>query len=302
MAFVQYSFDHREHPIEIKPHGNSKGKTPFSRCKPSTIKKLKVSAQVKAPTKALQEIENSMGGIMGARSPCDLPRDRKQVYNIVSAAKRQSENMSTSSSASCKDVLAQVMQKCKETSGSQAYVRAVEGAPEPMCVLTTDQQLIDLERFCTGDHFGIIGVDPTFNLGPFYVTPITYQNLLVKVQKVNHPIVLGPVLIHQTKTFHAFHYFASTLVRLNPKLVNIKAFGTDGEGELIKAFKIAFPSAVHLRCVNHIRQNVKDKLHSLKIPRNVWKEFLLDIFGGQTGSHFETGLVDCSSGDSFWKT
>lgn len=54
----------------------------------------------------------------------------------------------------------------------------MEAAPEPMCILATDQQLTDLERFCTRDPFGIIGIDPTFNLGPFYVTPITYQNLL----------------------------------------------------------------------------------------------------------------------------
>jgi hypothetical protein len=59
------------------------------------------------------------------------------------------------------------MQKCKEDS---AYIRSVEAAPEPMCILATDQQLTDLERFCTGDHFGIICIDPTFNLGPFYVT------------------------------------------------------------------------------------------------------------------------------------
>lgn len=131
--------DRREHPIEIKPHGNS---MPFSRCKPSVIKKLKHSAEVKQPTKALQEIENSMGGVMAARSLCDLPRDRKQVYNIISAAKRHSENSvtGTSSTISHSDVLAQVMQKFKETSGSDAYVRAVEAAPEPMCVLTTDQQ------------------------------------------------------------------------------------------------------------------------------------------------------------------
>lgn len=71
---MQYSFDRREHAIEIKLHGNSKGNMPFNRCKPSTVKKLKLSAQVKTPTQALQDIENSMGGVMGARSSCDLPR------------------------------------------------------------------------------------------------------------------------------------------------------------------------------------------------------------------------------------
>ena len=240
---------------------------------------------------------------MNARSGCDLPRDRKQVYNINSAAKNHGQG---SLSAALKtlprtDVLAQVMQMCKETSGSQAYIRSVEAAPEPMCILATDQQVADLERFATSDPFSVVSIDPTFNLGPFYVTPITYQNLLVKTEKGNHPIVLGPVLIHKTKTFRPFHYFASTLIRLNPQLTKLKAFGTDGEPELIKAFSVAFPGAVHLRCMNHLRQNVKDKLNALNIPRSIWKEFVADIFGAQTGSHFEVGLVDAESATSFWE-
>ena len=129
---------------------------------------------------------------------------------------------------------------CKEFSGSQAYVKSVEAAPEPMCVLATEQQLVDLERFCTHDPFGVVRIDPTFNLCPFYVTPITYQNLLVKTDKGTHPIMLGLVLIHQIKKFCPFHYFTSTMIRLNPQLSRLRAFGTDGELQLIKALSIAF--------------------------------------------------------------
>ena len=168
-----------------------------------------------------------------------------------------------------------------------------------MCVLASDQQLTDIEGFCTGDSTSVLSIDPTFNLGPFYVTPTTYHNLLVTTKSSNHPILLGPVLIHQTKIFCPFHYLASTLVRLNPRLTNLKSFGTDGEPELIKAFSICFPNAVHLRCANHLRQNVKDKLRTLDIPQGVWKEFLADIFGKQVGSHFEHGLVDASSEAEF---
>ena len=74
------------------------------------------------------------------------------------------------------------------------FIRSVEAGPEPMCFLATDQQLVDLERFCTTIPF-----TPTFNLGPFYVSPITYQNLVLETGKGNHPIFLGPILIHQTK-------------------------------------------------------------------------------------------------------
>ena len=50
-----------------------------------------------------------------------------------------------------------------------------------------------------------------------------------------------------------------------------------------------------------MRQNVKDKLHALNIPKRIWKEFLDDIFGSQIGSHFEMGLIDSESDTSFRK-
>uniref|UniRef100_A0A1X7SJT8 MULE transposase domain-containing protein n=1 Tax=Amphimedon queenslandica TaxID=400682 RepID=A0A1X7SJT8_AMPQE len=169
-----------------------------------------------------------------------------------------------------------------------------------MCVLCTDQQLLDLERFCTQEDFSTISVDPTFNLGSFYVTPISFQNLLVQTTSQSHPVILGPILIHQTKLFRPFHYFASTLTRLNPNLVNIRAFGTDGEPELIKAFKLVFTNAVHLRCANHLRRNIKDKLHALKL-KAVAGEIISDIFGKQIGNAFESGLIDSETSQSFWQ-
>ena len=82
----------------------------------------------------------------------------------------------------------------------------------------------------------------------------------------------------------SFHDFASTLIRLNPNLSGLKAYGTDGEPELMKAFKLCFPKVVHLRCTNHIRRNITDKLRDLNIPQHTSKEFLADIFGCQIGT------------------
>ena len=129
----------------MRPHGNSKGKEPFCRTKPSTIKLLKESVQTKAPRKALREVENLVGGVVTAHSASDLPRDRKQVDNLKYST--QQSTTSTSSNWSSKnDVLAHVMQMCKDTFGADAeFIRAVEAAPEPMCVLATNQQLADLE-------------------------------------------------------------------------------------------------------------------------------------------------------------
>ena len=58
---------------------------------------------------------------------------------------------------------------------------------------------------------------------------------------------------------------------------------------------MCFPKAIHLRCTNHIRQNIKDKLRELNIPQHVSKEFLADIFGSRNATHFETGLADAES-------
>lgn len=163
LAFVQYAFNRNEHPIELKPHGNKKDK-PFCRSKPSTLQLLKESAQRNAPRKALQEVENIRGGVLGAQSGCDLPRNHKQIYNLNYAKKYQHLSSSASSSIPHTDVLAQVMRMCKESSGLSAFVRSVEAAPEPMCILASDQQLADIERFCTGDLTSVLSIDPTFNL------------------------------------------------------------------------------------------------------------------------------------------
>ena len=243
LAFLQYAFTNKEHPIQLKPHGNSKakGKVPFRRTKPSTLRSIKSGAKSKSAVKLLHDIEKKAGGVISARAGCDLPQNLRQVYN----AKRNVR----SCSLPCQDTLAEVMRLCKETvSSDNVFIRSVEAAPEPMCVLATRQQLDDLERFCTGENFSVMSVDPTFNLGPFYVTPLTYKNKLARSRKKNgsNPLLLGPIFVHQTKTFHSFHYFASTLVRLNPNLHQIRAFGTDGECELFKAFQMGFFLVPHI--------------------------------------------------------
>ena len=51
---------------------------------------------------------------------------------------------------------------------------------EPMAVFCNEQQLLDIKRFCCDPfNFGILGTDPTFNLGEFSVTAIVYQHLLL---------------------------------------------------------------------------------------------------------------------------
>ena len=61
------------------------------------------------------------------------------------------------------------------------FVRDTRLAPKPAFLLARDRQLLDIKRFCTvPSGFSILTVDPTFKLGDFDVTPITYRHQLLE--------------------------------------------------------------------------------------------------------------------------
>ena len=82
------------------------------------------------------------------------------------------------------------------------FIRSIR-ATDPAIVLADD-----MVRFCTsGIEFGIFTVDPTFSLGEFDVTPITYRHLLLETKRNgNTPVFLGPVLIHYRKNFGTYAF------------------------------------------------------------------------------------------------
>lgn len=80
------------------------------------------------------------------------------------------------------------------------FVRKVETSSDPCVVLTTDHQLKDVERFCTNPRqFSVLGVDPTFNFGKYYVTLTMYRYLLLRNKDGKNPVRIGPALIHHKK-------------------------------------------------------------------------------------------------------
>ena len=81
-----------------------------------------------------------------------------------------------------------------------AFVRKVDNSSDPCVVLASNQQLLDVERFCTNPaKFSVLGVDATFNFGRFYVTLTTYRHLLLWTKENCHPVRIGPTLLHHRK-------------------------------------------------------------------------------------------------------
>ena len=136
-------------------------------------------------------------------------------------------------------------------------------APEPMAVLSNEQQLCDIAHFCCDPFkFSILGIDPTFNLGKFSVTPTVYRHLLLCDRCTGHsPLLIGPMLVHDHKHFRSYNYFLSTLIGLKREIEHVNAVGTDGEKNLVDAVIRNFSHVAHvasgtysrtLRCIFEI--------------------------------------------------
>ena len=68
----------------ILSHGNSKTRTPFYPTLPST--KTLVKSQVGGPKSLMGAVSNSLGGVMPALSPCDLPRNERHIVYLTQAS------------------------------------------------------------------------------------------------------------------------------------------------------------------------------------------------------------------------
>ncbi len=299
---MQYTFDGDEHHVLPRPHGNAKsvGVTQgYVRTMPSTMTKLRETAQRLPPKLAVRKLCQDVGDVTGASSASQLPRSRQQAADC-----RRKLTYGANSSVAPKSVdpLFPLMIMCKESEGKkekqQHFVRIVANSPEPMAVLAFEWTLEDLERFCTCEaQHTVLCVDPTFDLGSFHVTVMSYRHLMLASrrgsEKGKHPVMLGPLFIHQRKQFSSYHFFFSQLVGLRPGLQNVRAVGTDGEQALANALTTQFKVAIHLRCFLHMRGNLEAKLSELKLPKAVAQEFIWDVFGNP--GLLQLGLVDAEN-------
>ena len=201
------------------------------------------------------------------------------------------------------DPLFAVLLQCKEqqTDLNTAFVREVRCAPEPEVVCCTQQQLLEIQRFCcNSQHFSVLGVDASFNIGKFCYTLTTYRHLMI-TNKVTgkHPVMIGPILFHMKKLESSYRLLASTMISLNPNLSGFLSFGTDGEINVIKAFSCQFIFAVHMRCKKHLEANIESALVRFGIPGSIRREILLDIFGTKDAQTQFFGIADAINASDF---
>ena len=104
--------------------------------------------------------------------------------------------------------------------------------------------------------------------------------------------MIGPALIHSSKDQPNFTVLFQEITAKKPSLAtSLQGYGTDGEQALSAAE--AFPFASHLRCANHLKDNITTHLHKQLLPESVVKEILSDIFGTAN----ENGLIHALDGE-----
>lgn len=109
-------FEGPEIQVQVKPHGNAKGSTPYFRTSDSTREQMLTVAAKHTPKLAIATMTKQQGGEMNVRSVSCLPRNREQISNIRRSTSSKDEN-----------VLYSVMLECKRVQGPQeAFVRDVK--------------------------------------------------------------------------------------------------------------------------------------------------------------------------------
>ncbi|KAK3735225.1 hypothetical protein QZH41_000224 [Actinostola sp. cb2023] len=257
LVFVQYVFDKEEHEVQVKAHGNSKDQSSeYYRTSHTTMENLKQIAESDPPKSVFYRSIEEKGSISDFKNAASHPRNIQQVKNLK-------KNIGEKPI----DTVLELMEMLKEGNRDpeNAFVRKVETASDPNVVLATNHQLKDIERFCTNpSQFCVLGVDPTFNFGKYYVTLTTYRHLL-RTKHGQHPVRIGPTLINHKKEAASYYELASTMVKLNANIQNVLVYGTDGEKALAEGFGRPLPFALHLLCDIHMKDNIISKLSELSI-------------------------------------
>ena len=274
-ALIAYAFDHGEHEIALRPHGNSKAKKTYTRNKFSVREEIAENVDKVSTSDIYEKSFQDAGGILQCSNYTDYARNKKQIYNV-----RQSLKDSTDS-----DQLYEIL-KMKDEANSPIINIHQSRECSLMITLATENQLKSIESFCTDPKkFSILGIDMTYNCGQFYVTPTTFRHpMLVHERSMVEPTLLGPTIIHTNHSVGSYKMFAADLVNAKSSLSKIQYLGSDRAMEAINGFKQHMPNIAIILCRKHMEDNIKSYLSSKNLSQAHKEDILSDIFDGLASS------------------
>lgn len=124
----------------------------------------------------------------------------------------------------------------------------------------------------------IIGIDKIFNLGSCFVLALTYkQKAAIRRETKDHPIMLGPMMLHFDSDYDAYFTFLS---HIRQKIGDTNIIIGSDEKAITKAISNVFPTATHLLCTEHIKDNIHRNLQDkIGCSREDREKIVKMIFG-----------------------
>ncbi|CAF1605407.1 unnamed protein product, partial [Didymodactylos carnosus] len=245
-----------------KPHANAKRKIqPFQSRTTTTLREIQAAAVTGKPTttyaQRLQDEEQQQ-----SNSITQMIRDKDQINYA-----RKIDIYSTVNISLQEQYFELMNRTTTQADGYIASITTTRGQ-SPMILLCDPVQIQEVIKNCCNpdcEENSILGIDTTFDLGTFYVTPTTFRNRCVRqVRTGYYPLMSGPVLISYNKNFEAYShlllYIQDVTNTAGKKLI---AIGSDGDGAIMKAINTHLSTTTHLLCTRHVLKNIERKLKEM---------------------------------------
>ncbi|WAQ94064.1 hypothetical protein MAR_006535 [Mya arenaria] len=167
-------------------------------------------------------------------------RNEKQLRNIKYNFHKSKKDVSETGNLADQIINVEEMTKSGDFVQSVKHMNALK---QPTITLFTDQQITDIKRFCCKGG-AVLGMDKTYNLGDFHVTPTVYKDLsVVKRTTQEHPICFGPTYIHTSSTAKTYSSFLHDIAEnLAEHEIENLTIGTDEELAMKMQLDAAFPA------------------------------------------------------------
>ena len=122
------------------------------------------------------------------------------------------------------------------------------------------------------------GIDTTFNLGHFFVTPTTFRNTALQNRRTKKtPVFCGPTMIHYRNDVRSYEELLDYL-RRELRAPNDFVIGSDGAQAIVNAVRSVFPDSIHLFCVRHVRNNIERHLMKIQLSKDERRQLLEYLF------------------------
>ena len=149
---------------------------------------------------------------------------------------------------------------------TNVFLREVCTSPELSTFLVNEQQLQNNEKICINKLNGVA---------------LELIQLIQRIRDWPKFSYDRTCKTHTQKMFESYFTLLHNMLRHNSNIGQLKTFRTDAEVNVFQVFKTCFPSAYHLLCWIHSKDNVKRKVADLTL--RFTKSYINEIFGRKVG-------------------